>query len=400
MIALAAVCAGVWGTASAAQADSAMAWGFNSVGQLGNGSTTDSNVPVEVTGLHSGVSTIAVGRTYSLAIQNGAAKSWGYNANGELGNGLTANSSVPVNVTGLSSGVTAVAGGYFHSLAIQNGAALSWGSGVTGQLGNGYSSSKVPLNVTGLSSGVTAIAAGDYHSLAIQNGAVKSWGDNEYGQLGDGTYVRRNAPVSVVGLSSGVTAIAAGYLHNLAIQNGALKVWGYNTDGQFGTGPGSYVSNIAVGVTDLSSGVTAIAAGSRHSLAIKNGNVYAFGSDSYGALGNGPSPVDSDVPIMVLDLPDDLIAVEAGYESSYALCADGTLWAWGCNTSGQNGLGTTTYYQESPAQVLAPEGYKFTSIDAVPSSYHVVATIALVPEPTTLGLIGLGGLMLLRRRSK
>lgn len=134
--------------------------------------------------------------------------------------------------------------------------------------------------------------------------------------------------------------------------------------------------------------MTAIAAGCYHSLAIKDGNVYAWGHDPFGALGNGDDLGDSNVPVLVLDLEVDLIDVAAGEFSSYALAADGSLWVWGWNVEGQLGLG----YTETPAKVLGqckcvyyrgvttpqklepPAGYRFTAIDS--SGRHVLATIA------------------------
>ncbi|MBN8509527.1 MAG: PEP-CTERM sorting domain-containing protein [Burkholderiales bacterium] len=384
-----AVRASVWGGAlslslggaSAARADSALAWGHNG-GKLGNGSTTHSNVPVAVTGLSSGVTAVAGGESHSLAIQNGAAKAWGRGHHGQLGNGSNTDSKVPVDVTGLSSGVTAVAAGYAYSLAIQNGAAKAWGLNSDGQLGNGSTtwSSNVPVDVTGLSSGVTAIEAGRFHSLAIQNGAAKAWGNNVYGQLGNGSTTWSDVPVDVTGLSSGVTSVAAGgYGHSLAIQNGAAKAWGLNSDGQLGNGSTTW-SNVPVDVTGLSSGVTAVAAGYEHSLAIQNGNVYKWGTWTAG-VGFGATPA------LVLDQPRDFVDIAATNASSYALSADGSLWVWGYNEYGQLGLGDTRW-RDTPTQLLAPAGYRFTGIDGLRD--HVVATIAAVPEPGSLALFALG----------
>lgn len=378
------------GGASVALADSALAWGDNVWGQLGNGSSTNSNVPVAVTGLSRGITGAAAG-IHSLAIQNGAAKAWGRNWWGELGNGSNANSDVPVNVTGLSSGVTAVSAGSGHSLAIQNGAAKAWGHNSSGELGNGSNgsdkSSNVPVAVTGLSSGVTAIAAGVDHSLAIQNGAAQAWGMG--GVLGNGSYTQSNIPVTVTGLSSGVTAIAAGYVHSFAIQDGAAKAWGYGYHGELGNGSSGRdaFSNVPVDVAGLSSGVTAVAAGDYHSLAIQNGNVYAWGWDSWGQLGNGGATGIRAEPVLVLDRPIDAVAVVASSGSSYALFGDGALWVWGFNNVGQLGLGDVRN-RTSPTQLKAPAGYRFTGIDA--GSFHAVATVTAVPEPGSLVLFALG----------
>src|SRR5439155_1532361 len=129
------------GAAPSRAQGNAWAWGSNGDGQLGNGTDTDSSVPVQVFSGLSGVVGVAGGGSTSLALKtDGTVWTWGYNSDGELGNGTTTNSSVPVRVTGLS-GVVGVAGGDFHSLAVKNdGTVWTWGDDRCGQLGNGTSS--------------------------------------------------------------------------------------------------------------------------------------------------------------------------------------------------------------------------------------------------------------------
>ena len=144
---------------------------------------------------------------------------WGENSDGELGDGVAGKpSNVPVPVSGLS-GVTAIAAGAEHSLALlSDGTVMAWGEQQSGQLGDGPSEdSDVPVPVSGLSR-VTAIAAGGTGSLALlSNGTVMAWGGNSLGELGDGSEgAASDVPVAVSGLS-GVTAIASGGNHSLAL---------------------------------------------------------------------------------------------------------------------------------------------------------------------------------------
>src|SRR5512133_1330155 len=136
-------------------------------------------------------------------------------SDGQLGNDSTTNSAVPVAVSGVARGVTASAAGSQHTWALVNGGVRCWGHGTQGQLGDGNAiNSLVPVQVTGLTSGVSAIAAGgdysrdDCHTCAIVNGGAKCWGYGGNGRLGNGYMYDYHVPASVSGLSTGVTAIA------------------------------------------------------------------------------------------------------------------------------------------------------------------------------------------------
>jgi alpha-tubulin suppressor-like RCC1 family protein len=142
------------------------AWGLNIFGQLGNGTTTNSSVPVQVSNL-TGVVAVAGASNHSLALDsNGNVWAWGSNGSGQLGNGTTTSSPLPVQVINLSGVVTIADGGNFNLALDSNGDAWAWGSNIFGQLGNGTTTgSSVPVQVMDLS-GVVAVAAGDSHSLA------------------------------------------------------------------------------------------------------------------------------------------------------------------------------------------------------------------------------------------
>ncbi len=313
------------------------AWGYNSNGQLGDGTTTQRNVPVLLNGFTQ-VSRFAAGGSHTLAVKTtGTLWAWGLNGNGQLGDGTLIQRTVPVQVTALT-GVLAVSAGTSHSLALKtDGTVWAFGLNTSGQLGNGtLNQATLPVQVTGLT-GVTAIQAGTAFSLALKSdGTVWAWGLNTNGQLGDGTLTLRMLPVQVTGLN-GVVAIAAGDAHGLArLSDGTVKSWGKNSNGQLGIASTTQKTS-ATSVPSLTS-VAQVAAGTAFSLAIKtDGTVWAWGLNSGNQLGDGTLSQRTS-PVALTTLPGAKVA--AGSLHSLLLATDGTLRGWGGNGNGQ--LGTTT----------------------------------------------------------
>jgi hypothetical protein len=174
-------------------------WGTNTYGQLGNGVKTNSPVAVQVSGLTSGVIAISAAASSACALTSGGGVDcWGYGADGELGNGSTANSAVPVSVYGLTSGVTAIstAGNSACAIVGTGGALQCWGGNNDGQLGNGSTSgSSVPVAVATLSSGVNAVSVGVGNVCVIlSDGTVSCWGGNAY------QGVVSNVPAHIAGI--------------------------------------------------------------------------------------------------------------------------------------------------------------------------------------------------------
>ncbi len=302
-----------------------MAWGANEKGQLGDGKaglSEGSDVPVKVIGLSERVTAVVAGAQFSLALlESGKVMAWGANEAGELGDASTTSSDVPVEVTGLGEKVTAIAAGstgQFALALLESGKVVAWGTNGSGQLGNGTTKgSEVPHEVSGLSEKVTAIAAGQLVSLALlESGTVMDWGNNTYGELGNGTETNSGVPVPVKGLS-GVAAIAAGGFSGLALLSGTGKVmaWGYNGAGQLGDGtntgpetcsmtaacakaPVAVCEEVTSTMHPPSTGacatgpflgeVKAISAGGSQGLALlKGAGVAAWGENLAGELGDG-----------------------------------------------------------------------------------------------------------------
>jgi alpha-tubulin suppressor-like RCC1 family protein len=327
----------------------ATAWGFNKDGELGDDSTQNSDVPVEVSGLR-GVTAIASGSHHSLALlDSGTVVAWGENVYGQLGDGTTENRDVPVAVSGLSE-VAAVAAGQDHSIALlKDGTVMAWGRNRSGQLGDGGTNpSDVPVPVSGLNN-VAAISAGGSFSLALlRDGTVMAWGENLRGQLGDGTTANSYIPVPVSDVI-GVTAISAGFRHSLALlPDGTAMAWGENEYGQLGDGTEAQ-SDVPVPVRRLS-GARALSAGKNQSLAlVAGGAVLAWGDNEDGQLGDGnhdgpehcgapPVFACSKSPVAVRGL-EQVAAISAGGHN-LALLTGGAVMAWGPNNVGQLGVGS------------------------------------------------------------
>ena len=339
----------------------AVAWGQNTYGQLGNGGTEPSYVPEPVHGL-AYVAGVAGGTRHSLALlSSGTVMAWGSDEWGQLGGGGEAltMSDVPLQVSGLTN-VTALAAGADFSLALRgNGTVMAWGGNQSGQLGDGTTEeSEAPIAVKGLT-GVTAIAAGGEHALALlSDGKVVAWGAGEHGQLGNNSTSDSAVPVDVQGITA-ATAIAAGGEHSLAVlSSGKVMAWGADEYGQLGnssvseSGEGERISEVPVTV-EGGSCAAAVAAGARHSLALlANGTAMAWGEDKAGELGTGSIARSDEVPAAVSGLAG-ATAISAGGEHSMALLGTGTVMTWGENHFGELGTGAAGEASDVPVAVSA-----------------------------------------------
>ena len=337
---------------------SAYAWALNTSGQLGDNSTTLRSSPVSVVGgfINWTELSASIGSNeHSLGLRaDGTAYAWGNNIAGQLGDGTTTSRSSPVSVVGGFTDWSQLSAGASHSIGLRaNGTAWAWGANSSGQLGDGTAiSNSSPVSVVGGFSDWTQLSAGTGFNLGLRaNGIAYAWGSNTSGRLGDNTTVSKSSPVSVVGGFSDWTQLSAGDSHSLGLRaNGIAYAWGLNTSGQLGdnsiTARSSPVSVIG-GFSDW----TQISAGREHSVGLRaNGTAWAWGLNTFGRLGDG-TLTSRLSPVSVVGGFSDWAQLSAGAYHSLGIRANGTAWAWGLNTSGRLGDGTTIA-RSSPVSVV------------------------------------------------
>jgi len=325
-------------------------WGNNSDGELGNGTTTLSKAPVLVSALRGEAVQIATGGQHTCVVLNtGSVDCWGQNNDGQLGNGTTTDSDVPAAVSGLG-GVTAVTAGEFHSCAILAGGALRcWGENADGQVGDGTTTTRItPVPVSGLSGGVTQVSAGATHTCALVTTPatmIECWGDGRWGELGDGVgtgHPNRDVPTPVFGIigtasgaPGGPVQVAAGAEHTCAvISTGQVECWGFNTNGEVGDGT---LSNrvTPVYVIGLTSGPQAISEGGTNGCALTQ----SLGAACWGSADGDDFSAHTSAQA-VLGLSTAVAQLAAGNDSTCALSTAGALQCWGENYFGEVGDGT------------------------------------------------------------
>ena len=399
------------------------AWGFGGQGQIGINTLDDIFAPVEVlgvggTGYLSDISQIAAGAGHSLALKSDGSRvyAWGWNENGQVGNNSTINSLIPVEVvgvggTGYLTDISQIAAGDWHSIALKSDGSrvYTWGSNWYGELGNNtFTDSLVPVEVlkgeqvgpdpTYLSD-ISQIAAGTNHTIALKSDGsrVYAWGSGWVGQLGNGSTALSPIPVQVLGGEQGgtyltdISQISSGYHHVIALKSDGSRIytWGANWNGELGNGIWGYgthsttpVEVVGVGGTGYLSDISQIAGGGYHAYALKSdgSRMYAWGLNWYGMLGINSLVGFSAVPVEVLNTAGtapltDISHIAGGGYNGYAFKKnDSRPYVWGYNLYGQGAALWNEGIATPVIMVEATATYPLTDISQVAGGYwHSVA---------------------------
>lgn len=281
---------------------SVWAWGVNDEAELGDGSTTNRNVPVRVKGISGQIKAIVAGSYHALALGNdGTLWAWGRNTSGPVGDGTTVNRMIAVKVPGMT-GVARMAAGGFHSVASKaDGSLWAWGRNHYGQLGDGtYVDRHSPVRL--MPQMVRDVAAGCCHSMALSGSdGIHTWGNNTFGQLGTANPVNRTRPLRVLFVPPhpNVKQIYAGGDASFALlSDGGVLAWGDNRGGMIGNGTfeSSHNPTKVLGLQAVG-----LSAGIGHVLAVDgDGRGWAWGGNSNGRLGDGTTTNQAH-PVHVMD---------------------------------------------------------------------------------------------------
>jgi alpha-tubulin suppressor-like RCC1 family protein len=328
-------------------AGKAYCWGENNHGQLGNSDGThadqDHSVAVD-TDLK--FKSITAGTSHVCALTSaGVAYCWGNSGNGQLGHGDTTSQDAPVLVDTVQT-FKSISAGSYHTCALNSeGVAFCWGDNSEAQLGHGDTFEHHSPYAVDTALKFKSIAASEDHTCALTKaGVAYCWGDNGAGYVGNDALGGADQAVPVlVDTDLKFTSITVGEYHTCALTKASnVYCWGSNEYGQLGDGTNEDAgSPVEMDLSGVSGKIASIAAGSSaYSTCVvtTKGNVYCTGYGGYGVFGDGYDDGSTTLVPGATGLKVKTVAVSE--YNGYGLTKDGKAYAWGDDgDSGQLGNG-------------------------------------------------------------
>lgn len=230
--------AGQTNTCGIASNNTLWCWGWNGSGQVGDGTDTNRRLPTRV-GIASDWIQVSVGSHHTCGLRAGGS-AWCWGEGGQLGNGVSSDSNVPTAVVSTGSPWLQFSAGGYHTCGIKADQSMwCWGNGANGELGTGsYDNELVPTRVGLATDWVPgSLDVGTSHSCANRStSGAFCWGSNLDGELGDNTRINRSVPRPVA-TGGNFTSLALGPSNSCGLRsNQTVWCWGFNLNGQLGNG--------------------------------------------------------------------------------------------------------------------------------------------------------------------
>jgi alpha-tubulin suppressor-like RCC1 family protein len=283
---------------------------------------------------------------------------WGNGGSGRLGNATVTNVSTPVTTLAGGSSWKQVSTGTEHTAAIKtDGTLWTWGAGANGRLGNTVVTGNISTPVTTFAGGTDwkQVSTRTEHIAAVKtDGTLWTWGSAVDGRLGNAvTLIARSTPVTTFAGGTNWKQVAAGDNHTAAIKtDGTLWTWGNASFGQLGN---ANLTERSTPVTTFAGGNNwkQVVAGNAYTAAVKtDGTLWAWGLNTSGQLGNATILARS-TPVTTFAGGTDWKLLNAGDRHTAAIKTDGTLWTWGYASSARLGTNDTTPNRSTPVTTFA-----------------------------------------------
>ena len=357
------------------------AWGKNDYGQVGNGSKSTQTTPYKINGLSNVKGLICGGQTVFALTEDGYVYAWGRADDFQMGNGTAVTAqTIPIQISDMTN-VNEVMTNGTTSFAICDNyqEVYSWGEGWNGELGTYSERNRRPVRVWALSDldeTIDKLIIEQYTCFAITgNGTLYGWGDNSTCQLGNGGLFDKGIPTAISNIPSTDDFIFNGYTGIALRADGCVYAWGNNSTGEAGTGSTGRITTPQK-INTLGNNITGIFNGIKSMYALNsNGDLYAWGRNSSGQLGIGITSFVS--PPNIIEGISGILSIKKTEDTVFATDTQGGIYGWGENNYGQIGDGSTN-------DILSPYPIFNNAMKTTMGTGDVLSTVPVVGSISAL----------------